>query len=68
MDIMSISILVGFFLIGLGIGHYTSLKSKAKKDYYYWRGRGDGWRACEDMVIERAKEKNYGEAWIDLLQ
>lgn len=36
----------------------------------YWQGRIDGWMACEDMVLQRAKEHpNYTEkVWEDLVQ
>jgi len=26
------------------------------KRTYYWKGRADGWFACEDMVISRIKQ------------
>jgi len=25
----------------------------------YWKGRSDGWGACENMVIERARKHGY---------
>jgi hypothetical protein len=42
---------------------------KANKEY--WRGRLEGWKACEDMVLKRAEEdENYNrkDVWEDLLQ
>lgn len=39
------------------------------KYHYYWKGRLDGWSACEKMVTDRAREIGYSEAvWEDLLQ
>lgn len=42
----------------------------AGKSTGYWEGRGDGWKACETMVMQRADEKGYvtREIWEDLLQ
>ena len=33
----------------------------------YYRGRGDGWCACEKLVIERAKRRGI-DIWKELLQ
>ena len=37
----------------------------------YWKGRMEGWQACEGMVLDRAKEHaSYDErnVWKDLVQ
>lgn len=36
----------------------------------YWRGRIEGWKACESMVMKRAREEGYDlkKVWEDLLQ
>lgn len=38
----------------------------------YWKGRLDGWQACENMVLKRAVETNVckdrTEAFIKLVQ
>ena len=46
-------ICLGFTIFGFGMGRYSGLKSK--QNIEYWKGRGDGWRACEDSIIARAK-------------
>ena len=33
----------------------------------YWKGRGEGWQACEDMVIARI-EKNYPDKYKEMLE
>jgi len=41
------------------------------KDKLYWKGRGEGWQACENMVIDRAKENpkyNKTQIWEDLIE
>lgn len=62
---------LGFFL-----GWQLGRKSEQIKEY--WRGRGEGWQACEDMVMERAVENqihdkdglkmNRDEIWETLVQ
>jgi len=36
----------------------------------YWKGRGTGWKDCEDMVIKRMVEHGYDKekVWEDLIQ
>ena len=35
----------------------------------YWKGRGEGWRACEDMILERAEKLGkQDEVWKELVQ
>lgn len=37
----------------------------------YWVGRLEGWRACEDLICKRIKEKypeKYKEMWEELVQ
>ena len=37
--------------------------------WLYWKGRLDGWRACEDMILERAaKFDKYKNIWSELIQ
>ena len=40
------------------------------KNKVYWRGRLEGWKACENMVIKRARENGYDEEkfWKDCVQ
>lgn len=38
-------------------------------DIAYWRGRQEGWKACEHMVMDRAKgNSKYDHIWEDLIQ
>ena len=56
--------------IAVGIICYLIGRS-IKQDNEYWRGRGEGWKACEDMVMERAEELpqyDHEKLWVDLVQ
>ena len=44
-----VSFIIGF-IIGLLVGF------SSKNNTGYWKGRGDGWLACENMVSERIKK------------
>jgi len=37
----------------------SALVVKIVANRQYWKGRGDGWRACENMAMKRAKEHGY---------
>lgn len=33
---------------------FYKIGTKSAQQTSYWQGRAEGWRACEDMVIDRA--------------
>jgi hypothetical protein len=41
-------------IILMGIAYYLGRKDSSVAAY--WTGRAEGWKACENMVTERAKE------------
>ena len=52
--------MIGLFLafISGAIVSYViqRIQRKTKNGGNYWAGRGDGWSACENMVLDRAEE------------
>jgi len=45
------------FISGAIVSYVIQLiQRKTKNGGTYWEGRGDGWSACEDMVLDRADE------------
>jgi len=64
------TIIWAIILLVTALGSFL-LGRKSKNGVDYLRGRGEGWRACEDMVIERIKTNtayNYEKVLKDLLQ
>lgn len=55
---MLVEILVLTSVIVLSIYLGFNYGKRAKQLDIYWKGRGEGWRACEDSIIERAKHSN----------
>ena len=55
--------------IATGTICYLAGKNR-NKDNEYLRGRGAGWKACEDMVWKRIQESpEYdNDMWVDLMQ
>ena len=52
MGTILISVVITATITGIIIFFYC-------KNHYYFKGRYDGWAACENMAIKRAKEHNY---------
>jgi hypothetical protein len=60
-----------FFILVAAMVLISASLIKTRSNKAYWRGRGDGWRACEDMVLDRAeKNENYSRqaVWEELIQ
>lgn len=56
-----------YIIIAIVIGVIANRSAKS----FYWKGRLEGWKACEDMVMGRVKKSskyNYDEIWKDLIQ
>lgn len=62
---MIAELVFGFMIIGLSIAcvFFAVQSNKA-----YWKGRGEGWWACQELVLKRAKEKGIYETAKELLQ
>ena len=45
----------------------TFTRSEILDQKAYWKGRGEGWLACENMVIARIKE-NYPDKYEEMLE
>lgn len=65
--------LVTLYWIGACCCFYIAGKKTGKRAGYwtgYWNGRYEGFAACEDMVMRRAKEHGYDveKVGYDLLQ
>ena len=55
-----IILLISIAIITLGIAFIAYIRNiKNIKKIQYLYGRHDGWKACEDIAIKRAKEHNY---------
>jgi len=52
-------ILVGIILIFIILFVVCTRRRQYVKGY--WKGRGEGWHACEDMAIERAEKHGYNK-------
>lgn len=50
-DIIVILVLIA--IVSTYIGYVTGKQTRKEQKAAYWEGRGDGWKACEDMVIGR---------------
>jgi len=61
-----------FLVVLVIVSRITYIQGKkSAADSGYWKGRAAGWKACEDMVINRAKERlnlTEEEAWEKLVQ
>lgn len=50
---------IGYILLSISISVIYYFHLKKTKEYYYWEGRGVGWKECETKSINRAKKNNY---------
>ena len=67
-DLFWLLALFGVFVIGFLIGRYFIEQSHSDS---YWRGRMEGWNACEEMVIERISDSypgNKDEMYEEIIQ
>ena len=54
--VIAIAGLVGMTFAAIG---FYRLGARSKQTASHWEGRMDGWRACENLIIERmVKSKN----------
>jgi len=57
---MEIIILVILVIVTVFItSALTAMVLKSVASRKYWKGRLEGWQACENMAINRAKEHGY---------
>jgi hypothetical protein len=61
------SYFVALIIVALVILCIFALVKGSKR---YWQGRDEGWRACEGMILSRAKREGYDvdKLYKDLLQ
>jgi hypothetical protein len=63
------SFIIAVSILVLALGCFLSYRRGTTVGY--WRGRGSGWVACENMVMSRAAESedyDRDRVWKDLLQ
>ena len=63
-------IFVILFAIAVGVIFYKVGYWRGDNEAY-WRGRGEGWRDCEGMIYDRAKESDkydHEQLFTDLIQ
>jgi hypothetical protein len=53
--LLSLTITFIICIVGTAVIFYK-VGTKSAQQASYYKGRGEGWRACEDMVIYRAVE------------
>ena len=48
------------FVAGAGVAYCVGrIQAATKNGASYWKGRGDGWTACENMVLDRSEENPH---------